>query len=144
LVGSFRLDPEEGALFIKSLEAEVERSAERPDEDPVTRTADHPVAARRADALVALVARALDGEVTGDRVCRFQVVVHSDAPVLAGDAERRTATATRSTSTGSSPASACSANKRAKLPQDLLGVAAVDVAHEGRVDAVAEELPQPR
>jgi Domain of unknown function (DUF222) len=94
LVGSFRLDPEEGALFIKSLEAEVERSAERPDEDPVTRTADHPVAARRADALVALVARALDGEVTGDRVCRFQVVVHSDAPVLAGDAERRTAAAT--------------------------------------------------
>ncbi len=298
LVGSFRLDPEEGAVLIKSLEAEVERSAERADEDPVTRTADHPVAARRADALLALVARAHDDEANGDGACRFQVVVHSDASVLAEDAEgrceladgpalapetvrrlgcdtslvaiidgangspldvgrktrripsrlrkavlardgvcvfpgcerpiteihhrkhwaqggctdlanldghckyhhrlvheggwstehdaeaespsadptapsskqhrrmsnhptvaskpetrsaappslptpvRRTATATRSTSTGSSSASACSASKRSQLPQGLLGVAAVDVAHEGRVDAVAEELAQ--
>jgi Domain of unknown function (DUF222) len=90
LVGQFRLDPEEGVAFIGSLDAELERSAERPQGDPVTRTADLPIAARRADALVALVERALDGEANTAGVRdRHEVVLHVDAPVLADGADGR-------------------------------------------------------
>jgi hypothetical protein len=90
VVGQFRLDPEEGAAVIGSLEAELERSAERPEDDPATRTADVPIAARRADALVALVERSLDGEVNPAGVPdRHQVVLHVDVPVLTDDADGR-------------------------------------------------------
>jgi Domain of unknown function (DUF222) len=89
IVGQFRLDPEEGAVLIRSLEAEQERSAERHDADPVTRTADYPVAARRADALVAIAERALDSEAASRGDDRYQVVVHADASVLTDDADGR-------------------------------------------------------
>ena len=67
LVGSFRLDPEEGAVSIKSLEAEVERSAEgdHPDEGVrVACTAEPADSPDRAGSArwVALAERALDGE----------------------------------------------------------------------------------
>src|SRR6266508_4676171 len=88
LVGSFRLDPEEGAVVLAALEAAVGCSAEHPEVDPVTRTADRPAAARRADALVAMAERALDGEAT-DRGDRHQVVTHVDARVLTDNADGR-------------------------------------------------------
>jgi Domain of unknown function (DUF222) len=78
------------AAFIGSLETELERSAERPEDDPVTRTADLPIAARRADALVALVERALEGEANTAGVRdRHEVVLHVDALVLSDDADGR-------------------------------------------------------
>jgi hypothetical protein len=89
VIGQFRLDPEEGAALIASVEAELERSAERPAHDPVTRTAERPVAARRADALVALTTQFVCGETTSSGRDRYQVVIHTDAPVLRHDADGR-------------------------------------------------------
>jgi hypothetical protein len=89
LVGSFRLDPEDGAVMLAALDAAEGGSAEPRDADPVTRTADLPVAARRADALVAMAERALDSEATARGDDRYQVVVHADAPVLTDDADGR-------------------------------------------------------
>ncbi len=89
LVGSFRLDPEEGAVLVAALEAASGRSAEPPEDDLATRTADRPAAARRADALVAMAERLPGGEVTAPGGDRYQVVVHVDAPVLADDVDGR-------------------------------------------------------
>jgi Domain of unknown function (DUF222) len=44
LVLQARLDPEEGAVVLASLDAAAECSAEHPEADPVTRTADRPAA----------------------------------------------------------------------------------------------------
>jgi hypothetical protein len=90
LVGSFRLDPEEGAVLRAAVEAVAAGSAEPPEDDPVTRTADYPASARKADALVAIAERSLEGGATtvggGNR---HQVVTHVDAPVLVEDADGR-------------------------------------------------------
>ena len=92
LVGSFRLDPEEGASVIAALElVEKVRSAERPaHDDPQTRRAYNPVGARRADAFVAMAESVLShgakGRSGGDR---YQVVFHVDADTLANDADGR-------------------------------------------------------
>jgi hypothetical protein len=90
LVGSFRLDPEEGAVFRAAVEAAAAGSAEPPEDDPVTRTADSPAAARNADALVAMAERSLAGETeVADCGDRHQVVTHVDASVLSDDADGR-------------------------------------------------------
>jgi hypothetical protein len=92
LVGSFRLDPEEGAMVAKALEAvEKVRSGERTaSAEPETREAHSPIGARRADALVAIADSALAHEPrvrAGDD--RYQVVVHVDAETVANDANGR-------------------------------------------------------
>ena len=46
LVGQFRLDPEEGAVLMAAVKSAECGSAEPPEDDPVTRTADYPAAAR--------------------------------------------------------------------------------------------------
>jgi hypothetical protein len=89
LVGQFRLDPEEGAVLMAALEAAQSGSAEPPEDDPATRTADRPAAARRADALMVMAGHALDGEATDSGGDRYQVVVHVDAPVITDDADGR-------------------------------------------------------
>jgi hypothetical protein len=88
-----RLDPEEGRAVLAALEAvEKVRSAERPapSEDPETRRADDPAAARRADALVATAETVLATEPKvrsgGDR---YLVVAHVDVATLADDADGR-------------------------------------------------------
>jgi hypothetical protein len=75
-----RLDPEDGALLLGLLRAEEARSAERIDVDPLTRTADRPAAARRADALVAVLQGA--GAADGGPCDRPEGVVHFDAEVF--------------------------------------------------------------
>jgi hypothetical protein len=89
LVFQARLDPEEGAVLLAALEAAARCSAEHPEADPVTRTADRPAAARRADALVVMAERALDGDHATGGGNRYQVVIHVDAPVLVDDADGR-------------------------------------------------------
>ena len=89
VVGQFRLDPEEGARLVTALDAELERSAERPDEDPATCTADFPMAARRADALVEVVERSLGTESGAGGGDRHQVVLHVDASAFIDDADGR-------------------------------------------------------
>jgi hypothetical protein len=89
--GSFvlvaRLDPEDGAVVLAALEAmEKARpggSMEPPEDEPATRKADRPAAARKADALVAIARASLDGDPESGGGDRSQVVVHVDAPVLA-------------------------------------------------------------
>ncbi len=92
--GSFvliaRLDPEDGAVVLAALEA-MERSRsggsmEPPEDDAATRGADRPASARRADALVAMAERCVDGDAhTGRGGDRYQVVVHVDEPALGDD-----------------------------------------------------------
>jgi hypothetical protein len=89
LVGRFQLDPEEGAVFVAGLDAAQGCSAEHPEDDPVTRTADQPAAARKADALVAMAERSLSAEGVGSADDRHQVVMHTEAPVLSNDADGR-------------------------------------------------------
>jgi hypothetical protein len=88
-----RLDPEEGRAVLAALEAvEKVRSAERPaaSDDPETRRADSPAAARRADAFVAMAETVLVTEPNvrsgGDR---YLVVAHVDVGTLADDADGR-------------------------------------------------------
>jgi hypothetical protein len=74
-----RLDPEDGALLLGLIAAEAERSAERSDTDPLTRSAERPAGARRADALVTVLQRASgDASVPASRP---EAVVHFDAEV---------------------------------------------------------------
>ncbi|HKF92556.1 MAG TPA: DUF222 domain-containing protein [Acidimicrobiia bacterium] len=89
LVGSFRLDPEEGAVLVAAVESTQSGSAEPPEDDPTTRSADRPAAARRADALTAIARSSFDNEATPASGDRYQVVVHVEAPVLTDDAEGR-------------------------------------------------------
>jgi Domain of unknown function (DUF222) len=89
LVLQARLDPEEGAVVLAALEAAAGCSAEHPEVDPVTRTADRPAAARRADALVALAERSVGGDPATGGEDRHQIVTHVDAPVLSDDADGR-------------------------------------------------------
>jgi hypothetical protein len=90
---SARLDPEEGAVVLAALQAAEDSgggSAEPPEDNPITRTADQPAAARKADAFVAMAERSLTGNgVTARGNDRYQVVIHSEAAVLSEDADGR-------------------------------------------------------
>jgi hypothetical protein len=96
---SARLPPEMGAVVRQAIEAAVgliaaDGRATSGEDDPDARlaaegrvVADEPVAARRADALVALAEAALAGEPI-DRLAshRFKVVIHTDVATLGDDA----------------------------------------------------------
>jgi Domain of unknown function (DUF222) len=92
LVLNARLAPEEGAVVLAALQAAEDSaggSAEPPEDDPVTRTADRPAAARKADAFVTMAERSLTGDPTSRADDRYQVVIHTDAPALSDDAYGR-------------------------------------------------------
>lgn len=95
-----RLAPEQGALFLKALERTVEELTSQEDSRPVhEQVEDYPMAARRADALVVLSERELQGaERGGSTADRFQVTVSVSAETLAAVEHPVGGTATRDAS----------------------------------------------
>jgi hypothetical protein len=95
LVGSFRLPPEDGAKLRAALDAQtrdVEKgcSAGHPYRDLQTKTAANPFGARRADALMGMVAAALDHRACDpSRRAVPEMVVHIDLEALAAGGDGR-------------------------------------------------------
>lgn len=83
---SARLSPEDGALVLAALEAGRSADIARDRTTPGVTAEASPAVARNADALVGAAQLALSAADQTDRGApRCQVVVHADAPVLAGD-----------------------------------------------------------